>query len=177
MFSSVISPVAEDLITLRPISEADLEDLAAWRNDPRVHPLFFTDARIDPAGQKAWLAAVRRDSARRFFAVEAGGALAGTICLDRIDPRNRTGELGNMLIDPDRQGEGIGRRAVEKLLDHAFGAVELERVELRVFADNERAIALYESCGFRREGIERAAVLRGGRRRDVLRMARLKGDR
>ncbi len=163
-------------VTLRPLREDDLAQLAAWRNDPRVHPHFFSDARVDPARQAEWLASVRADPARRFFAVEADGAFAGTISLERLDPRNKSGELGNMLIDPDRQGRGLGRAAVERLLEHAFGEAGLERVELRVFAENAAAIRLYEACGFRGEGIERGAVFKEGRRRDVLRMGVLKTD-
>lgn len=164
-------------MSLRPIAEGDLDRLAAWRNDPRVHPYFFFDGLVDPARQGEWLDSVRRDVSRRFFAIEADGDFAGTISLDRIDARNRSGELGNMLVDPGRQAKGHGREAVGQLLALAFGALGLERVELRVFADNEVAIRLYEACGFRREGVERGAVLRDGRRRDVLRMAFLAGDR
>ena len=164
-------------VSLRPLAEGDLERLATWRNDARIHPFFFFDGQVDSEKQSAWLAAVRRDEARRFFAIEADGCFAGTISLDRINPRHRSGELGNMLVDPDRHGMGLGRRAVEELLDLAFDSTGLERVELRVFTANDAAIRLYERCGFRREGVERGAVLREGRRRDVLRMAVLKGER
>ena len=164
-------------VTLRPIAEGDLGRLAAWRNDPRVHPFFFYEGRIDPAKQREWLDSVRRDGSRRFFAIEADGHFAGTISLERIDPRNRSGEMGNMLVDPDRQGKGLGREAIGQLLALAFGALGLERVELRVFADNAIAIRLYEYCGFRREGVERGAILREGRRRDVLRMGLLGEER
>lgn len=164
-------------VRLRPVDEGDLERLAAWRNDPRIHAFFFSGGPVDPARQGEWLASVRRDETRRFFAIEADGDFAGTICLDRVDARHRSAELGNMLVDPDRQGRGLGREAVGQLLDLAFSGSGLERVELRVFADNEAAIRLYEACGFRREGIERQAVLRDGRRRDVLRMAILRGER
>lgn len=164
-------------VRLRPVAEGDLERLAAWRNDPRVHPFFFFDGFVDPAKQPEWLAAVRRDGSRRFFAVEAEGGFVGTVSLDRIDPRHRSAEMGNVLVDPDRRGRGVGRAAVAALLDLAFDVLGLERVELRVFSDNEPAIRLYEACGFRREGVERGSVLREGRRRDVLRMAMLKSDR
>jgi diamine N-acetyltransferase len=163
-------------VSLRPLEARDLERLARWRNDPRVHPFFFSNERINPEGQANWFEAVRRDPSRRFFVVESGGEPAGAISLDRIDRRNKAAELGNMLIDPERRRGGLGRLAVLRLLELAFSQEGLERIELRVFPDNQAAVALYEGCGFRREGIERAAVLKDGRRRDVLRMGILKEE-
>ena len=163
-------------MSLRALEASDLETLAGWRNDPRVRPHFFTDRDIDPAGQGAWLASVRADGTRRFFAVDAGGTLAGTISLDGIDRDRRSAEVGNVLIDPERQGRGLGLAAVRRVIEIGFGTEGLERLELRVFSDNRRAIALYERCGFRSEGVERGAVLKDGRRRDVLRMGILRSD-
>jgi len=50
------------------------------------------------------------------------------------------------------------------LLDYAFGELNLHRVQLTVFEYNERAIALYEKLGFRREGVYREFMQREGRR-------------
>ena len=50
----------------------------------------------------------------------------------------------------------------------------LLRVELEVYADNERAIALYEKMGFQREGLRRMATVRRGRYIDEYSMARLR---
>ena len=50
------------------------------------------------------------------------------------------------------------------------------RVELSVFTDNARAIALYQRCGFEIEGTLWAYALRDGRYADVLTMARLHPD-
>ena len=48
------------------------------------------------------------------------------------------------------------------------------RVQLQVNVDNARAIGLYESLGFEREGTQRASVLRDGKLIDSLMMARLR---
>ena len=50
----------------------------------------------------------------------------------------------------------------------------LIRLELTVFTDNERAIHLYESMGFQREGIRRKAAVRNGVYMDELAMARIR---
>ena len=65
------------------------------------------------------------------------------------------GRLGMGLL-PDYRGQGIGTRlAVEAI--RAAQSAGIERVELEVFASNERAIALYQRLGFVTEGIKRRA--------------------
>ena len=53
------------------------------------------------------------------------------------------------------------------LLDPAFGELNLHRVQLTVFAYNERAIALYEKLGFVREGVYREFMACDGVRYDM----------
>ena len=56
-------------------------------------------------------------------------------------------------------GLGLGRRMMELLLD--WGRLrKLRKMYLHVYADNERAIALYRSLGFVEEGRLREDVLR-----------------
>ena len=50
----------------------------------------------------------------------------------------------------------------------------LVRVELTVYADNERAIHLYEKYGFVKEGVKRKAAISCGQYKDEILMARIK---
>jgi len=68
---------------------------------------------------------------------------------------------------------GIGRRLTEGLLERARAGGVLRRLELVVYAENEAAIGLYESCGFEHEGRRRGSFFQGGRYYDDLLMARL----
>src|SRR5262245_52882733 len=65
------------------------------------------------------------------------------------------GRLG-MGIIPDYRGQGVGKRLTVETIRAAREA-GIERVELDVFASNERAIALYRKLGFVTEGIKRRA--------------------
>ena len=71
------------------------------------------------------------------------------------------------------QRQGIGSALIAALLDYSDRWAQVLRVELSVFADNARAIRLYERFGFVREGLMRAYAMRDGRYADVLAMARL----
>ncbi len=62
------------------------------------------------------------------------------------------------------------------LLKLAFDEMNLHRVWLHVFPDNEGAIACYLKCGFREEGRLRQEVFQGGRYYDVIVMGVLKDE-
>ena len=95
------------------------------------------------------------------WVIEAEGELAGEIRLDGLDRRDRRARLAIGLLHERYLGRGIGRRAVELALDHAFGLLGLHRVDLRVLSYNLRAIRCYQACGFIREGVERESALVG----------------
>lgn len=78
--------------------------------------------------------------------------------------------LGMALL-PEARGQGFGRMLVTTALEHArtHGA---HKVELEVWTDNARAIALYAATGFEVEGLRRAHYRRrDGSLRSTLLMA------
>ena len=77
-------------------------------------------------------------------------------------------------VHPDVQGRGVGSalmRDVMHLADHGLG---VGRVELEVYADNERAIRMYRAHGFEAEGTKRCDTWRGAGYVDTLIMGRLR---
>ena len=64
-----------------------------------------------------------------------------------------------LFVTHTAQGQGIGTRLLETLLDVADNWLLLRRVELTVFAGNVRAKALYERHGFVVEGLRKMSVI------------------
>ncbi len=105
------------------------------------------------------------------FVALAEGEVAGW-CDILPKPREvhaHCGVLGLGLL-PEFRGQGHGAALIRATLDAArrFGLV---RVELHVYADNARAIALYEKTGFEKEGVMRDATFMDGHYRDMILMA------
>ena len=59
-------------------------------------------------------------------------------------------------------GQGVGRFMLSGILEHVFHELRAHRLWLDVFETNRRAQHVYESLGFRREGVLREAILRDG---------------
>jgi putative acetyltransferase len=79
-----------------------------------------------------------------------------------------------MTVRDDWQGKEVGTKLLEAALDLADSWLGLTRLDLRVFADNGAAIALYRKFGFEVEGTHKCFALRGGQYADAHVMARLK---
>lgn len=79
-------------------------------------------------------------------------------------------------VQPEAQGQGVGRALMQALCDWADHWGQVLRIELTVFVDNQHAIALYERLGFVKEGRHRGFALREGRYADAYSMARLHPD-
>src|SRR5512136_388715 len=67
-------------------------------------------------------------------------------------PRRRhVGQLG-MAVRDDWQGKGVGTALMQAMIDMADGWLNLSRLELDVYTDNEPALKLYQKFGFTIEG-------------------------
>lgn len=78
-----------------------------------------------------------------------------------------------MMILPEGRGRGGGRALLDEVLEHARSC-GAHKVELEVWPDNARAVALYVRAGFEVEGYRREHYRRrDGSRRSALLMARL----
>lgn len=89
-------------------------------------------------------------------------------------PRRRhAGQVG-LAIHDDSQGKGVGTALMHAGIELADKWLNLRRLELEVYTDNEPAIRLYERFGFEREGTLRQYAFRDGVYVDSYVMARLK---
>ena len=79
-----------------------------------------------------------------------------------------------LAVHDDYQSRGVGKALMAALVDLADRWLPVRRLELQVYADNARAIALYERFGFREEGRHRGHTLRDGAYVDTVSMARVR---
>ena len=88
--------------------------------------------------------------------------------------RSHVGNIG-LIVHDDFHGRGIGSALMAALVDVSDNWLNLRRLELVVYVDNEPAIRVYRKAGFEVEGTKRAEAFRGGAFADAYLMARLRG--
>ena len=154
---------------LLPLKKECIEFVRRVRNDPRVNKYLFTDAHISKEEQEKWYREQLRDKKNLVFIAFADETV-GYCQVKNIDYANRTCEVG-FCIAPEYQNKGYGTILVKELIKYATEKLNMHRLYLEVFADNEKAIRLYERCGFRNEGILRDKIYKNGRFRDVMGMS------
>jgi len=89
-------------------------------------------------------------------------------------PRRKHAGVIGISVHEDWQGKGIGKQLMRAIVDLADNWLNLTRLELEVYADNEAAIRLYERFGFEVEGRLRQHALRNGQFVDSIVMGRLR---
>ena len=106
---------------------------------------------------------------------EVDGLLVGQISL-HMEPNPRRKHVAGigMGVRDDWAGKGVGSALMAAALDLADNWLNLHRIELTVFVDNEAALALYRKFGFVEEGRARDYAFRQGRYVDVFYMARVR---
>ena len=105
------------------------------------------------------------------WVLEEDGSVVGTLGLHATRAAGVM-SIGMCILEGAR-GRGGGRLFMETVMDHALAST-LHKIELEVWPDNARAIALYESFGFEVEGERREHYRRrDGTLRSSIIMARL----
>jgi L-phenylalanine/L-methionine N-acetyltransferase len=92
-------------------------------------------------------------------------------------PRRRhVGQIG-MAVRDDWQGKGVGTALMQAAIDLADKWLNLSRLELEVYTDNEPAVRLYQKFGFTVEGTAINFAFRDGQFVDTYFMARLRDQK
>jgi putative acetyltransferase len=119
------------------------------------------------------------DDATHSLVATVGDRVVGMLGVHTFPNRPRRRHAGTigMAVHDEWQSKGIGTALMQAGIDLADNWLNLRRLELEVYTDNEPAIHLYERFGFEREGTLREHAFRDGRYVDSYLMARLRpGD-
>jgi ribosomal-protein-serine acetyltransferase len=161
----------DDEIVLRAWSEDDIEIAlnAVLRNRDHLQAFMHwmtPDYSIEHSKQFLTDAiANRRERKNLGLGIFRDGELIGSIGFVEFDWKSRRTEIGYW-IDKAEEGKGIVTRACRLLIEYAFDDLDMNRIEIRCSAENQRSAAVPERLGFTKEGFLRQAEFRNGKFHD-----------
>lgn len=102
------------------------------------------------------------------------GKVGACAILQGLGSEHRAVELKRLVVAIPNQG--LGRKLLTRVVDRVFGEYRAHRLFLDVFVDNERARHVYETFGFRKEGVMRDAIYRDGAYHSLVLMSLLESE-
>lgn len=171
-------------IRLRAIEKEDIPRFVVWLNDPEVRRGISIYLPFSTVDEEHWFERMQELPQYEHPLVievrQAGKAETwvpiGDIGFHKVDWRNRSAEFGIVIGDKAYWNQGYGTEAVKLIVCYGFQSLNLNRIFLRVFANNPRAIRAYEKAGFTREGCLRQAEFQEGMYIDVFFMSILRSE-
>lgn len=159
---------------LRPWRDEDLPVLTTLRNDVALQAQLLARARGSrPEQVREWLLSRSGQADHMLFIIaeREDDQTQGFIQISDLDPVNGHADLGICLLGQAR-GRGLGGQAIVLLANYLRDQWRLNKLSLRVRADNAAALRCYEKSGFERCGLLRQHVFIEGRWHDVILMER-----
>jgi len=145
-------------VTIRRAVPADAEFLVALTAHEDIDP--FLAAGRDRS-LEATVDAIARSAAMPdefgVFVIEVDGRPSGTVRFEIANRRSRIADLSGLAVHPEARGHGVADSAARLLQRHLIDDLRFHRLQLEVYAFNERALAHAERVGYIREGIRRQA--------------------
>ncbi len=145
-------------IEFRLMSRTDEVAVLDFAQKLPTHDLLFLPRNISqPKVLSAWINEIERGDITSLLAVQAGKVVGcGTLVRDPHSWSPHVGEI-RMVVSQDVRGHGVGRALSQQTFALALGA-GLEKLSVQMTVDQQVAIALFESLGFKAEALLREHV-------------------
>jgi putative acetyltransferase len=161
-------------ITIRRSEPTDYEAIYRIFTGPRV---IWGTMQLPFPSLENWRKRLAEPAEGKFGLVAcAEDEIVGNLNIYTFPQHPRRGHIGQigMAVRDDWQGKGVGSALMQAAVDLADKWLNLLRLELQVYPDNEPAVRLYTKFGFIPEGTLVKNAYRDGQYVDVVNMARLK---
>ena len=170
-------------VRLRAVEKEDLPNYVAWLNDPDVRQGLGLYLPFSQTAEEKWFEDLqKKPPEEQSLAIEIQPegkeqwVFVGGCGLFDFDWRVRQAEIGIHIGKKEYWNQGFGTRIIDLLLKHGFETLNLNRIYLRVFGNNPRAIRTYKKAGFVEEGILRQGHFHNGEYEDVYLMSVLRSE-
>lgn len=150
-----VEPIVTERLTLRLMTEADVDDVHAYQSRPDVAEYMLYEPRTrDEVAEKVARNAVadtlENDGDFVQLALDLNGRVIGEVYFTITKAEQSGAEIG-WSLHPDFAGKGYASEAAHAVLDLGFGTLRLHRVIAELDPRNAASVALCKRLGMRKE--------------------------
>lgn len=135
------------MITLRKITENDLEMTMNWRMSESVTRYMNTNPKLTLEGQRKWFESLEGNEKVRNWIIEVDGTPAGVMNLADIDWQNGTSSWGYYIGEEKLRSLKLAISLEMSLYDYCFDVLGFTEVHNETFKLNEGVWKLHLACG------------------------------
>lgn len=151
--------LCNDDLRLRPLEPEDLDTLYKWENNPDLWEQGNTLAPYSRFALREYIANAHQDlyelrQLRLLIERKEDKVVVGIADLFDFEPHDRRAAMG-LYIDTPFQHLGIGRAALQLMVDYAFSFLRLHQLYVHIQTDNTPCLTLFRKFGFSSAGILR----------------------
>lgn len=135
---------------LRAPEPGDLEFLYRWENDTSLWEPGNVTSPFSKDTLKKFIDSAEGDiyqTRQVRFMIMNDGLTAGCVDIYDFEPFHRRAGVG-ILVDNSQRRKGLGKDALETLIDYAFHRLHLQQLFCSIDPDNESSKKLFTACGF-----------------------------
>lgn len=160
-------------IIIRRAEPSDADALVRVYGSPRV---MWGTLQLPYPSAQLWRKRLEFNDEHFIFVACVNEQVVGSIGLhtNPLRPRRKHVASIGMGVRDDWQGKGVGTAMMQAVTDMADKWLNILRIELEVYTDNDPAIRLYKKFGFEIEGTLKQHAFREGQYVDSYYMARLR---
>ncbi|MFX0033802.1 MAG: GNAT family N-acetyltransferase [Candidatus Hodarchaeota archaeon] len=160
-------------LKLAPLKREYIESFLKWLNDPEITQYLTGYRPLTQDMEEDWFDNLKKRENAIIFSIllKDNQKLIGNCGIEDIHWVNRSATCGLFIGDKENQGKGYGPEALRLLLDYGFSTLNLNRIDLKVYEFNTRAIKCYKKVGFIEEGRKRQATFKNGKYYDDIVMS------
>lgn len=154
------------LVKLRAVEPEDLPKAVEGLNDLEVSvPMGAHYFGTSLLGEQHWYEQIYLKQEHQLVSMViedlATGERVGHCGYNKLDWKNRKATVG-IFVRKEHWGKGFGKDTLMTLCHFAFAQLNMQKVQLFVFATNEQGIRVYEKCGFQKEVHMQQAAFQDG---------------
>ncbi|HIP35868.1 MAG TPA: UDP-4-amino-4,6-dideoxy-N-acetyl-beta-L-altrosamine N-acetyltransferase [Crocinitomix sp.] len=127
------------------LNDADKLMTLDWRNNKNIRKWMYNSNVISEKEHLAFMDTLRIDKTKQYYLVSYKGKYIGVIYFTNIDNLMRVTEFG-LYSNPNLKGNG--KMLMESICLYCFNILSLDKIIGEVFAENKRAITLYQFFNF-----------------------------